>query len=36
MERDIVIEYDENAPCRICGLPVEEASIGWHKCMPRM
>jgi hypothetical protein len=24
----LVIEYDETAPCRICGYPVWEASMG--------
>jgi hypothetical protein len=24
----VEIEYDENAPCRICGLPVMDASMG--------
>lgn len=24
----VVVEYDENAPCRICGKPVVEASMG--------
>lgn len=26
--QQIVVEYDEEAPCRICGKPVVEASIG--------
>lgn len=26
--KDLKVEYDENAPCIICGLPVEEASTG--------
>ena len=24
----IEVEYDENAPCRICGYPVKDASMG--------
>lgn len=30
----LVIEYDEDAPCRICGLPVVEASIGGTDVCP--
>lgn len=32
--KDVVIEYDENAPCRICGLPVCEASMGGTDVCP--
>jgi hypothetical protein len=28
------IEYDENAPCHWCGLPVVEASMGGTACCP--
>lgn len=28
------IEYDENAPCRMCGLPVWEASMGGTDVCP--
>ncbi len=31
---DIEVEYDENAPCRICGLPVEHASMGGTDVCP--
>jgi len=24
----LTVDYDETAPCRICGLPVDEASVG--------
>lgn len=26
--KDLKVEYDEKAPCIICGLPVENASVG--------
>jgi hypothetical protein len=26
--KDFTVEYDENAPCIMCGLPVVEASMG--------
>jgi len=26
--KDLKVEYDENAPCIWCGLPVESASVG--------
>lgn len=28
------VDYDENAPCRICGLPVGEASTGGTDVCP--
>jgi len=28
------VEYDENAPCRVCGLPVIEASMGGTDVCP--
>ena len=30
----IEIEYDENAPCKICGLPVGNASMGGTNICP--
>lgn len=30
----IVVEYDEESPCRICGLPVVEASMGGTDVCP--
>lgn len=30
----ITLEYDENAPCRICGEPVNEASMGGTDVCP--
>jgi uncharacterized Zn finger protein (UPF0148 family) len=30
----IVVEYDEEAPCRICGKPVVEASMGGTDVCP--
>lgn len=30
----VAIEYDENAPCRICGDPVREASMGGTDVCP--
>jgi hypothetical protein len=30
----VVIEYDETAPCRLCGLPVGEASMGGTDVCP--
>jgi len=32
--KDLRIEYDEKASCRICGLPVEHASIGGTDVCP--
>jgi len=31
---EIEIEYDENAPCTICGLPVIKASMGGTTICP--
>ncbi len=31
---DIEVGYDENAPCRICELPVEHASMGGTDVCP--
>jgi len=31
---NISIEYDENAPCRVCGYPVTEASMGGTDVCP--
>jgi hypothetical protein len=28
------VEYDSEAPCRMCGLPVEEASVGGTDVCP--
>ena len=33
-DKPLVVEYDETAPCRICGLPVEEASMGGTDVCP--
>jgi len=33
-DEEIVVEYDSNAPCRICGLPVIEASMGGTDVCP--
>ena len=30
----VVVEYDETAPCRICNLPVTEASMGGTDMCP--
>lgn len=30
----LVVEYDEEAPCRICGKPVVEASMGGTDVCP--
>jgi len=30
----IVVEYDEDAPCRVCGKPVVEASMGGTDLCP--
>lgn len=30
----LTVEYDENAPCRICGEPVVEASMGGTNVCP--
>jgi uncharacterized Zn finger protein (UPF0148 family) len=30
----VEVSYDENAPCRICGLPVVEASVGGTDVCP--
>lgn len=30
----VKIEYDENAPCSICGEPVKEASVGGTDICP--
>ena len=32
--KDLKIEYDENAPCIWCGLPVESASMGGTNLCP--
>ena len=29
-----VVEYDSNTPCLMCGLPVEEASVGGTAICP--
>ena len=31
---DIEVGYDENAPCRVCGLPVVHASMGGTDLCP--
>ena len=31
---DIKVEYDEKAPCRVCGLPVIHASMGGTDVCP--
>ena len=31
---EFTVEYDETAPCRMCGLPVEEASMGGTNVCP--
>lgn len=30
----LTVEYDETAPCRMCGLPVIEASVGGTDVCP--
>ena len=30
----VVVDYDETAPCRICGLPVGAASVGGTDVCP--
>lgn len=32
--KKLKVEYDEKAPCRICGLPVEHASMGGTDVCP--
>ena len=31
---DVAVEYDEMAPCRVCGLSVTEASMGGTDVCP--
>lgn len=33
-DKEVEIEYDETAPCQICGLPVTEASMGGTDICP--
>lgn len=32
--KDLKVEYDENAPCIVCGLPIENASMGGTAICP--
>lgn len=31
----MVVPYDENAPCKCCGFPVESASVGGTNLCPK-
>ena len=33
-DKNLKVEYNEKAPCRICGLPVEHASMGGTDVCP--
>jgi hypothetical protein len=34
LDGPIEVEYDSEAPCRVCGLPVKEASVGGTDVCP--